>query len=213
MAAPYRLLVSDMDSTVAETETIVDMAEALGIADTIAAITERSMRGELDFRTALDERVMMLRGLELSRIEAIARDVRLSVGAGALLDACRAAGMRTVLGSGGFDLIADVVGAALGFDRVAANRLDFEDGRLTGRVLEPIVTAETKLAVLREECAGLGIDAGQAVALGDGANDIEMIRAAGLGVAYQGKPVTRDAADLCIDDLNDLIPHLQPASH
>ena len=83
----------------------------------------------------------------------------------------------------------------------------------TGLVLEPIVTAETKLAVLREECAGLGIDAGQAVALGDGANDIEMIRAAGLGVAYQGKPVTSDAADLCIDDLNDLIPHLQPASH
>ena len=213
MAAPYRLLVSDMDSTVAETETIVDMAEALGIADTIAAITERSMRGELDFRTALDERVMMLRGLELSRIEAIAREVRLSVGAEALLDACRAAGIRAVLVSGGFDLIADVVGAALGFDRVVANRLDFEDGRLTGRVLEPIVTAETKLAVLREECASLGIDAGQAVALGDGANDIEMIGAAGLGVAYQGKPVTRDAADLCLDDLNDLIPHLQPAPH
>lgn len=213
MAAPYRLLVSDMDSTVAETETIVDMAEALGIADTIAAITERSMRGELDFRTALDERVMMLRGLELSRIEAIAREVRLSVGADALLDACQAAGMRTVLVSGGFDLIADVVGAALGFDRVVANRLEFEDGWLTGRVLEPIVTAETKLAVLREECASLRIDAGQAVALGDGANDIEMIRAAGLGVAYQGKPVTRDAADLCLDDLNDLIPHLQPASH
>ena len=88
MAAPYRLLVSDMDSTVAETETIVDMAEALGIADTIAAITERSMRGELDFRTALDERVMMLRGLELSRIEAIAREVRLSVGAGFVVVIC-----------------------------------------------------------------------------------------------------------------------------
>ena len=213
MAVPYRLLVSDMDSTVAKTETIVDMAEALGIADTIAAITARSMRGELDFRTALDERVMMLRGLALSRIEAIAREVRLSVGAEALLDACRAVGMRTVLVSGGFDLIADVVGAALGFDRVVANRLDFENGQLTGRVLGPIVTAETKLAVLREECAGLGIEAGQAVALGDGANDIEMIRAAGLGVAYQGKPVTRDAADLCIDDLNALIPHLQPAPH
>ena len=213
LATPYRLLVSDMDSTVAETETIVDMAEALGIADTIAEITERSMRGELDFRVALDERVMLLRGLELTQIKAIARDVRLSSGAEGLLETCRSAGMRTVLVSGGFDLIAHVVGAALGFDRVVANRLAFEDGRLTGRVLDPIITAETKLAVLREECARLGTDAAAAVALGDGANDIEMIRAAGLGVAYRGKPITRAAADVCIDDLSDLIPHLQPASH
>ena len=111
----YKLLVSDMDSTIAETETIVDMAEALGIADKIAEITEKAMRGELDFRAALDERVMMLKGLKLETIQQIASEVRLSDGATELLSTCRAMGMRTILVSGGFDVIADVVGAGLGF--------------------------------------------------------------------------------------------------
>lgn len=206
----YKLLVSDMDSTIAETETIVDMAEALGIADKIAEITEKAMRGELDFRAALDERVMMLKGLKLETIQRIAAEVRLSEGAAELLSVCRAQGIRTILVSGGFDVIADVVGVGLGFDRVVSNQLEFADGALTGRVLEPIVTAETKEAVLMAECEVLGIETAAAVALGDGANDIAMIKAAGLGVAYRGKPVTQEAADLSLDALTDLIPYLQP---
>lgn len=207
----YRLLVSDMDSTIAEGETIVDMADALGIGPKIAEITERSMRGELDFRQALEERVMMLRGLKLSTIHGIAREVGLSAGAPALLSTCRQLGMRTVLVSGGFDLIADVVGAGLGFDRVVSNRLGMDGEALSGKVLDPIVTAETKESVLLAECQSLGVEPSKAVALGDGANDIAMIRVAGLGVAYRGKPITREAADLSIDDLNALIPHLTGA--
>ena len=205
----YKLLVSDMDSTIAETETIVDMAEALGIADKIAEITEKAMRGELDFRAALDERVMMLKGLKLETIQQIASEVRLSDGATELLSTCRSLGMRTILVSGGFDVIADVVGAGLGFDRVVSNQLEFSEGALTGRVLEPIVTADTKEAVLMAESEALSVPPAAAVALGDGANDITMIKAAGLGVAYRGKPITQEAADLRIDNLRDLIPHLQ----
>ena len=205
----YKLLVSDMDSTIAETETIVDMAEALGIADKIAEITEKAMRGELDFRAALDERVMMLKGLKLETIQQIASEVRLSDGATELLSTCRSLGMRTILVSGGFDVIADVVGAGLGFDRVVSNQLEFSEGALTGRVLEPIVTADTKEAVLMAESEALSVSPAAAVALGDGANDITMIKAAGLGVAYRGKPITQEAADLRIDNLRDLIPHLQ----
>ena len=205
----YKLLVSDMDSTIAETETIVDMAEALGIADKIAEITEKAMRGELDFRAALDERVMMLKGLKLETIQQIASEVRLSDGATELLSTCRSLGMRTILVSGGFDVIADVVGAGLGFDRVVSNQLEFSEGALTGRVLEPIVTADTKEAVLMAESEALSVSPTAAVALGDGANDITMIKAAGLGVAYRGKPITQEAADLSIDNLRDLIPHLQ----
>lgn len=204
----YKLLVSDMDSTIAEGETIVDMADALGIGPKIAEITERSMRGELDFRQALEERVAMLAGLKLSTIQDIAREVRLSDGAPELLSACRALGMRTVLVSGGFDLIADVVGAGLGFDRVVSNRLDLHEGALSGTVLEPIVTADTKESVLLAECQALHVSASAAVALGDGANDIMMIRRAGLGVAYRGKPVTQAAADLSVSSLTDLIPYL-----
>lgn len=207
-SSKYRLLVSDMDSTIAEGETIVDMADALGIGPKIAEITERSMRGELDFREALEERVMMLRGLKLSTIHGIAREVGLSAGAPALLSTCKSLGMRTVLVSGGFDLIADVVGAGLGFDRVVSNRLELDGDALSGKVLDPIVTAETKESVLLAECQSLGVSPDRAVALGDGANDIAMIRAAGLGVAYRGKPITREAADLSIDDLNALIPNL-----
>lgn len=206
--SPYQLLISDMDSTIAEGETIVDMADALGIGPEIGEITERAMRGELDFRQALEERVAMLRGLSLAKIEAIAREVRLSEGAGELLSACRRLGLRTVLVSGGFDLIAEVVGAGLGFDRVVSNRLGVEDGALNGAVLDPIVTAETKAAVLREECESLAISPQQAVAIGDGANDIAMIREAGLGVAYRGKAVTRAAADLCLEHLTALVPYL-----
>jgi phosphoserine phosphatase len=204
----YRLLVSDMDSTIAEGETIVDMANALGIGAKIAEITERSMRGELDFRQALEERVMMLQGLKLSTIQGIARKVGLSEGASELLSACRKQRVRTVLVSGGFDLIADVVGAALGFDRVVSNRLELAGDALSGNVLEPIVTSETKESVLLAECLALGIDPARAIAMGDGANDIVMIKAAGLGVAYRGKPITRAAADLSIDQLRDLIPYL-----
>ncbi|MEM9387739.1 MAG: phosphoserine phosphatase SerB [Pseudomonadota bacterium] len=207
----YALLVSDMDSTIAEGETIVDMAEALGLGPKIAEITERAMRGELDFREALEARVAMLRGLQLSRIQRIARDVRLSQGAAELLSTCRTLGMRTVLVSGGFDLIADVVGARLGFDRVVSNGLETADDALTGIVLEPVVTAQRKAAVLREECQALNISPAQAVAIGDGANDIDMIREAGLGVAYRGKAMTRSAADLSLERLADLAPHLTRA--
>ena len=203
-----RLLVADMDSTMITIECIDELADYAGIKPQIAEVTERAMRGELDFEAALDARVALLKGLGADAIDRChAERVRLTGGARTLVQTMKANGARTVLVSGGFTLFADRVAEAIGFDRALSNRLDIAEGRLAGTVARPIVGAATKAQVLEEERAGLGLDSDATLAIGDGANDIPMIQAAGLGVAFHAKPKTAAAAAARIDhgDLTALL--------
>ena len=189
------LLIADMDSTMITCECIDELADYAGIKPQVAAITEAAMRGELDFVAALDARVALLAGMDEGVLEQCRRErVRLMPGARELVATMRAYGARAVLVSGGFTAFADPVGAELGFDRVVANRLVVAGGRLAGTVERPVVDAATKLAELR---AG-GVPAAQVLAVGDGANDIPMLAAAGLGVAYHAKPGTIAAAGAAV---------------
>ncbi|HEU0043658.1 phosphoserine phosphatase SerB [Sphingomonas sp.] len=190
-----RLLVADMDSTMITVECIDELADYAGIKPEIAAITERAMRGELNFEAALDARVALLKGLDAGVIElCLAERVHPMPGARTLVQTMRARGGRCVLVSGGFTRFAEPVAAAIGFDRAIANRLVIADGRLIGAVERPIVGAATKLETLRAESAALGIGLDQTLAVGDGANDLPMIQAAGLGVAFRAKPIVAAAA-------------------
>lgn len=203
-----RLLVADMDSTMITVECIDELADYAGIKTEIAAVTEAAMRGELDFAEALDARVALLAGLEEAAIDrCLAERVELSPGAATLIRTMHARGARTVLVSGGFTRFAEPVGAMIGFDRVIANRLEIENGQLTGKVTKPIVDADTKLNTLLAEAETLGLTADATIAIGDGANDLPMIRAAGLGVAYRAKPVVATAAGARLDhaDLTALL--------
>lgn len=198
------LLVADMDSTMITIECIDELADYAGIKPQIAEVTERAMRGELDFEAALDARVALLKGLEASAIERChAERVRLMPGARTLIQTMKANGARCVLVSGGFTVFADRVADAIGFDRAVSNRLGIERDVLTGLVARPIVGADTKRTILTEERDALGIDRSLTLAVGDGANDIPMIQLAGLGVAYHAKPKTAAAAGARIDH-NDL---------
>ena len=199
-----RLLVADMDSTMITVECIDELADYAGIKAEIAAVTEAAMRGELDFAAALDARVALLEGLGEEAIErCLAERVAIMPGARQLVATMRARGAYTVLVSGGFTRFAEPVGARIGFDRVIANTLLIADGALTGAVAKPIVDADTKLATLTEERGRLALSTQQTLAVGDGANDLPMIRAAGLGVAYRAKPVVAAAAGARIEH-NDL---------
>ena len=199
-----RLLVADMDSTMITVECIDELADYAGLKPQVAEVTERAMRGELDFEAALDARVGLLAGLEERAIDRCREDrVRITPGARALVRTMRAHGAYTLLVSGGFTRFAEPVADAIGFDRAMANVLIVEDGRLTGAVRRPIVGAEAKREALLAAAAELGIGLEEALAVGDGANDIPMIRAAGLGVAYRAKPALVEAADARID-YNDL---------
>ena len=185
-----KLLVSDMDSTIIGQECLDELADFAGLKAEVSAITERAMRGELDFAAALTERVAMLRGLRLSALEACyTQRVTLNPGVRELVATMKAHGARTVLVSGGFRFFTSRVAKAAGFDTDRANTL-IDDGKaLTGAVGQPILGREAKLAALKEEAAALGATSADAIALGDGANDLDMIRAAGLGVAYKAKPI------------------------
>jgi len=203
-----RLLVADMDSTMITIECIDELADYAGIKAEVAEVTERAMRGELDFEGALDARVALLKGLDAGVIDRChAERVRIMPGAKALVRTMRAHGARCVLVSGGFTVFADRVAREIGFDRAISNRLDIADGALAGTVARPIVGAATKRETLIAEAGALGLDLGSALAIGDGANDIPMIEAAGLGVAYRAKPRTAAAADARIDhgDLSALL--------
>jgi phosphoserine phosphatase len=203
-----RLLVADMDSTMITIECIDELADYAGIKAEIAEVTERAMRGELDFEAALDARVALLAGLGAEMIDRCYEErVRLMPGAVALVRTMRANGARAVLVSGGFTVFADRVAAAIGFDRALSNVLEVADGKLAGRVSRPIVDAETKRRTLLAEQEALGLAAHETLAVGDGANDIPMIQAAGLGVAYHAKPKTAAAAAARIDhgDLTALL--------
>ena len=191
-----RLLVSDMDSTMIVNECIDELADYAGVKPQVAAITERAMQGELDFEAALRERVALLEGLSEHVIaDCLAQRIRPMPGARTLVRTLSRRGADCVLVSGGFHAFADVIGAELGFDAVFANRLVVEHGHMTGALEGTIVDAARKSAILLEQAAGQGLEAARVIALGDGANDIPMLKAAGTGIAYHAKPAAIAAAD------------------
>jgi len=202
-----KLLIADMDSTIVANETLDELADLAGVKDEVAAITARSMRGELDFVKALEERVAMLAGLSAAALEQAYRRIALVPGARTLVQTMRAHGAFTALISGGFRFFSERVRAAAGFDYDEANLLEIADGRLTGRVVPPIINRDGKLNALRRLSAERGTPLEATLAVGDGANDLEMICAAGLGVAFRGKPILAAAARARVDhgDLTALL--------
>ncbi|MBI1181547.1 MAG: phosphoserine phosphatase SerB [Alphaproteobacteria bacterium] len=190
-----------MDSTIIENECIDELADAIGIKDKVAAITERAMRGDLDFEAALRERVAMLRGLSEDALQQVYDGrIRLTRGAREMTDALHRHGVKCVLVSGGFTFFTSRIAEAAGFDAHHANTLEIEDGKLTGRVAEPILGADAKLATLRRYARELGIGTDQIAAVGDGANDLPMIREAGFGIGFCAKPRVAEAAGYRIDE-------------
>jgi phosphoserine phosphatase len=203
-----RLLVADMDSTIIGCECLDELADYAGLKVEIAAITARAMAGEIPFEAALIERVGRLAGLEVDVLERVYLErVRLEPGARVLARTMSAHGARCVLVSGGFDVFTAKVAQAAGFHAHRANRLLHDGVRLSGEVARPILGREAKLDALREEALALGVDLAQTAAIGDGANDLAMIEAAGLGVAYRAKPVVAARADARIEhtDLRALL--------
>jgi phosphoserine phosphatase len=192
-----KLLVADMDSTMITVECIDELADYAGLKAEVSDVTERAMRGEIDFAGALRDRVALLAGMpETTIAECLRERVKLMGGAKALIQAFRASGGEAILVSGGFTHFTGPVAAKIGFDRAIANRLIVKDGVLTGEVEQPIVDARTKRSVLLDALKGR--DPSISIAIGDGANDIPMIEAAGLGIAYHAKPKTEAAADACV---------------
>jgi len=201
------LLVADMESTIIDNEMIDELAAVLGLQDKVAAITARSMRGELDFAESLRERVGMLAGLDANVLEDFFGGIVVNPGAVELVATMHSHGGFCALVSGGFTIFSGYVRALVGFDRDQANRLEIEAGRLTGRVVEPILDRQSKRRCLEELTRELGLAPWQTIAVGDGANDLEMIGAAGLGVAYRAKPVLANRACMRVDhgDLTALL--------
>jgi phosphoserine phosphatase len=183
-----KLLVMDMDSTVIEQECIDELAACLGIKPQIAAITEKAMNGELDFKAALRERVALLKGLEEGKLQEVYDNkITFSAGINALTSTMKANGARCVLVSGGFSFFTNRVAQKAGFDIDESNILEIENGKLTGRVREPILDSTSKLNALHFHCEETGIGPFMACAVGDGANDVPMLKAAGLGIGYRAR--------------------------
>lgn len=198
-----KLLVADMDSTIINVECLDELADFAGLKAEIAAITERAMRGELEFEPALRERVRKLKGLALSALQQTYDErVRLNPGAATLVKTMAAHGARCVLVSGGFTFFTSRVADDAGFHANRANVLLDDGAALVGAVQEPILGRAAKLDALQQEAAALGLSPSDALAIGDGANDLDMIKAAGLGVAYRAKPIVAAEADAKIDYMN-----------
>ncbi len=194
-----RLLIADMDSTIVTTETLDELAAYAGLQDRVAAITRRSMNGELDFATALRERVGLLRGLSLDALAQTWAATTLMPGAAELVSTMRAHGAKTALVSGGFTYFTGRVAEQLGFHVHRANTLLDDGAALTGEVGAPILDRAAKLNALQELAAEQGLDMADCLAVGDGANDLAMIRAAGLGVAFHAKPIVAAEARVRIE--------------
>ncbi len=197
--AELGLIVSDMDSTLITIECIDEIAAGVGLKEQVAEITERSMRGELDFEQSLRERVALLAGLNQDTLQQVYDQVlQLSPGAEYLLAECKRHQVKFMLVSGGFTFFTDRLQARLGLDCAYANQLESADGHLTGGLNGRIIDAQAKADLLREYRQQLGLQPHQVLAMGDGANDIPMLQAAGIGVAYRAKPKTREQADASI---------------
>ena len=194
-----KLLIADMDSTMIPVECIDEVADFAGVREQVVAITEPAMRGEISFEEALHARVALLKGLAIDRLQDVYdQRVGLNPGARALVQTMAAHGAHTALVSGGFTFFTERVAAATGFHENRANVLLHKDGALTGEVAEPVLGRAAKLEALNEITARNGIDLEDALAVGDGANDLAMIEAAGLGAAYHAKPIVAEAADVSI---------------
>jgi len=194
-----RLIVMDVDSTLIQNEVIDLLAERAGCTAEVAKVTESAMRGELDFAASLRERSALLAGLDAGVLDEVRASLRLTPGARTLVRTLKRLGYKCGIVSGGFTAVIQPLADELGIDYVAANTLEVTDGRLTGRVLDPIVDREGKTTALRKFAQAAGVPLAQTVAVGDGANDLGMIGAAGLGVAFNAKPVVRDAADTAVN--------------
>lgn len=206
------LVVTDVDSTLIRDEVIELIADAVGPAarEHVEAVTERAMRGELDFAGSLRERLQMLRGVPVSVLEAVVDRVTVTEGVQEFVDAVHAAGGTVAAVSGGFHEVLDPLAARLGIRVTRANRLEVADGELTGRSVGPVIDAEAKRDTLLSLAANLGIPSERTMAVGDGANDLLMVEQAGVGVAFCAKPVLREAADAVIEqpDFRQLLPLL-----
>jgi phosphoserine phosphatase len=203
-----RLLVADMDSTMIGVECIDELADYAGLKAQVAAVTERAMKGEIGFEAALAERVALLAGLDEAAIDRCREErVRMTPGARTLVRTMKREGAFTILVSGGFTRFADPVGAELGFDRVVANRLGLVGGKLDGTVVPPVLGAEGKRLALLDAVAERGLRPDETLAVGDGANDVPMLKEAGLGIAYHARPaaVAAAAASIVHNDLTALL--------
>ena len=196
-----RLAVFDMDSTLIEAEVIDELAKAAGVGEQVAAITERAMRGELDFRASFKERLALLKGLDVGVLDEIGASLRLTEGAENLFAELKRLGYKTAILSGGFTYFARQVQARLGIDYVFANELEVVDGKVTGVAVEPIVDAQRKAELLQQLASEEGLQLEQTIAVGDGANDLPMLSLAGLGVAFRAKPLVRQSAKQAISTL------------
>ncbi|SAK75360.1 phosphoserine phosphatase [Caballeronia glebae] len=199
--ADFGLVAMDMDSTLITIECIDEIADFCGLKAEVAAITEASMRGEIkDFNESLTRRVALLKGLDASALERVYEErLQLSPGAERMLEGARAAGLKTLLVSGGFTFFTERLKARLGLDYTRANTLEIVDGKLTGKVVGEIVNADVKARTLVETCAQIGIDPKRAIAMGDGSNDLKMMAEAGLSVAFRAKPVVRQSASVAFN--------------
>lgn len=201
------LLVADMDSTMITSESLDELAAHAGVKDAVAALTARAMNGEIDYRSSLRARVAMLEGLPVTALAEVAARMEATQGARALVRTMRANGAYTLLVTSGFRFFSAHVRTALGFDQDISNELETADGKLTGKVVEPILNRDGKREALERTAAERGIPLGRALAVGDGANDLDMLARAGLGVAFRAKPVVAAAARARIDhaDLTALL--------
>ncbi|MDI1287897.1 MAG: phosphoserine phosphatase SerB [Reyranella sp.] len=202
-----RLLVADMESTIIENEMLDELAEFLGLRERIANITARAMNGEIDFAGALIERVGLLKGLPVARLDEAADQIRVMAGAATLIATMHKFGGYCALVSGGFTYFTRMMHERLGFDFDAANTLDHDGRTLAGTVQRPILGKEAKLATLERLCAQRGLEIAQSLSVGDGANDLPMLQAAGLGVAFHAKPAVAAQVAARIDhgDLTALL--------
>ena len=194
-----RLVVMDVDSTLVQGEVIEQLADYAGCAEEVSKVTEAAMRGELDFEESLRERVALLEGLDESALDEVGRHLRLAPGARTLVRTLKRLDYRFAIVSGGFTRVTDRLVERLGIDYAAANTLEVVDGRLTGRLLGPIIDRSGKATALERFAREAGVDASQTVAIGDGANDLDMLASAGLGIAFNARPVVREAADTAVN--------------
>ena len=196
----FGLVVMDMDSTLITIECIDEIADMQGLKPQVAEITEAAMRGEIEFRESLTRRVALLKGLDASALQRVYDErLHLSMGAARMLSAIKAAGLKTLLVSGGFSFFTDRMKTTLDLDYTHSNVLEIVDGELTGRVVNGIVDADEKKNTVERVCTELGISTKKAIVMGDGANDLKMMSVAGISVAFRAKPIVRQQADVALN--------------